>query len=661
MSNEVDIFEVIADYSGKFGDSLNFTVQKGDIVKVIKKEVVFYTVEKNGQVGKIPKGKLRLQSSVSSQNQNKLNFSSLPSANNSGSSTLPHDISRPASIVDFSSRTQLRSQSLSTEVNRSLSSINTNSGTQSSNSAIQSNTNHSVSSLIASSEFQSKSQMLQQELNHSFSSTLTGFGTNRSQKPILHDIKGQSPPDPPKLDQKTDVQTSQNALRPISQILAQIRKQQSSSTLPHDVINPISVASTKLEVQTRFSTFPHQINRPISLNQSTILVKNDLYKGNTEYQNLTWTDYVFDTELKSGAFGRILLMHRKTKSKDEPDIIKRLPYTTDELKKIADEEIKMLQLAKSPYTVGLYGYFIHELDICLIMEYCPNGNLRDAMEKDLKKMSDKDRKMKGYSFAYQILMGMDVLHSQGIIHRDLKPENILIDKYGNIKIGDFGFAQVMTSNSYIPSAGTKNYAPPEAYLQNRMMAESDVWPIGVIIIEIITGVHPFEGKIQDETINCIKAGKYKQLPHSIQGEFRAQLERTLNVDPAQRPTVQQLLENDLMQLSAQYEKQKEAKEVQQENNQVNKKINELEMKVRQLEVDKQSGKQERIKLIEENEKLKQEKIRAQAENEKGKGKKDQKNEQDLDIEEIIKENQEMKTIMKQLERIRNILRLSFIL
>ncbi|KAA6360636.1 MAG: hypothetical protein EZS28_043837, partial [Streblomastix strix] len=42
---------------------------------------------------------------------------------------------------------------------------------------------------------------------------------------------------------------------------------------------------------------------------------------------------------------------------------------------------------------------------------------------------------KGYSFGYQILMGMDVLHTQGIIHRDLKPENILIDKYGNIKIG----------------------------------------------------------------------------------------------------------------------------------------------------------------------------------------------------------------------------------
>ncbi|KAA6314595.1 MAG: hypothetical protein EZS28_055557, partial [Streblomastix strix] len=61
-----------------------------------------------------------------------------------------------------------------------------------------------------------------------------------------------------------------------------------------------------------------------------------------------------------------------------------------------------------------------------------------------------------------------------------------------------------TSKSYLHAAGTKNYAPYEAYTQNRMMAESDVWSIGVIIIEVITGEHPFEGQTQEETINNIK-------------------------------------------------------------------------------------------------------------------------------------------------------------
>ncbi|KAA6399583.1 MAG: hypothetical protein EZS28_004892 [Streblomastix strix] len=164
------------------------------------------------------------------------------------------------------------------------------------------------------------------------------------------------------------------------------------------------------------------------------VVQSSLMQTNLPTSKHTWNDYIYDDELSSGAFGRIVLMHLQTKSKDEQNIIKRLPYKKEDKIKMADEEIKVLNMVKSPYTVRLIETFIDGLDICLVMEYCSGGNLRNVMEKDLKKMSDKDRKMKGYSFGYQILMGMDVLHTQGIIHRDLKPENILINKYGNIKI-----------------------------------------------------------------------------------------------------------------------------------------------------------------------------------------------------------------------------------
>ncbi|KAA6358194.1 MAG: putative CAMK family protein kinase, partial [Streblomastix strix] len=244
--------------------------------------------------------------------------------------------------------------------------------------------------------------------------------------------------------------------------------------------------------------------------------------------------------------GRIYVMkHLPT---GQLEVIKSLPYMRDDKIKIADEEVRMLNLAKSPYTVGLIDTFQHDFDLCLVLEYCPNGNLRDVMDNQLKQMSDKDRKMKGYSYGYQILMGMDVLHSKGIVHRDVKPENILIDKYGNIKIADFGLAQKQASQSYLHAAGTKNYAPSEAYTQNRMMAESDVWSIGVIIIEIITGIQPFEGRSQQETINNITSGKYKPLPNYVQGEQRMMLEAMINKDYTKRPTVKELLETETMQL-----------------------------------------------------------------------------------------------------------------
>ncbi|KAA6367103.1 MAG: putative kinase domain protein, partial [Streblomastix strix] len=289
-----------------------------------------------------------------------------------------------------------------------------------------------------------------------------------------------------------------------------------------------------------------------------------------------WTDYVFMEELSSGAFGRIMKMYNKTKTKDEPDIIKRLPYTSDEKKNMADEEIKMLNLAKSPYTVRLIDTFAFDLDICLVMEYCPM-NLRDMIDKDLKKMPDKDRKIKGYSFGYQILMGMDVLHTQGIVHRDLKPENILIDKYGNIKIADFGLAQKMASKTYLYAAGTLNYAAPETE-QNKMTSESDVWSIGVIIIEVITGIHPFKELTQQQTLSNISSGKYKPFPDYIHGELRIMLEGMISKDYTKRPTVKELLETETMQLVGMVEKSKEQKGSDQENEQMNKKVNELEMK-----------------------------------------------------------------------------------
>ncbi|KAA6388971.1 MAG: hypothetical protein EZS28_015504 [Streblomastix strix] len=142
---------------------------------------------------------------------------------------------------------------------------------------------------------------------------------------------------------------------------------------------------------------------------------------------------LYINELASGSYGRILLMQLKTT--DILRIIKRLPYTTDERKKVADEEIAMLHLAESKYTVKLIESFRFDLDICLVLEFCSGGNLRDYMNNMMKRMEMKERKLQTIKFSYQILMGLKHLHLKKIVHRDLKPENILIDENGNAKIG----------------------------------------------------------------------------------------------------------------------------------------------------------------------------------------------------------------------------------
>ncbi|KAA6382791.1 MAG: putative Polyubiquitin [Streblomastix strix] len=297
-----------------------------------------------------------------------------------------------------------------------------------------------------------------------------------------------------------------------------------------------------------------------------------------EYENLVWSDFDLIDELSSGAFGRILLMNRKINNKKV--IIKRLSYVNAAKKKMADEEVEMHRIVQSEYTVKLLGVFPDVIDLCLVMEYYAGGNLRDIMNGQMKTLSAKERKMKSCSYGYQILLGMNVLHSKGIVHRDLKPENILIDENGRIKIVDFGLALKMSGKSYIQSAGTKNYSPPEALTQNKMVLESDIWTFGIIMVELLTDINPFEGITQIETITNISSGKYKPLPVVIQGEMKILIGAMFNMNPSFRPSVQTLLDSDVMQLVATIE-------------QSNIKTNELQFQVKSLEIEKQRLQQEK--------------------------------------------------------------------
>ncbi|KAA6370293.1 MAG: putative Serine/threonine-protein kinase Nek1, partial [Streblomastix strix] len=176
-----------------------------------------------------------------------------------------------------------------------------------------------------------------------------------------------------------------------------------------------------------------------------------------------YEDFKIIKSLKTGAFGRIYIV--ELKSTKELFIMKRLSYISEEEKKMADEEIKMLKLAQSKYTVHLIAGFHFDVDICILQEFCSGGNLRELIEK-MKTWTVDDKLNKCSTIFFQVLMSLKHLHSLKIIHRDLKPENIFLDKDGNAKTGDFGLALKMQSQSHVYAAGTQYYQPPEAHEQN---------------------------------------------------------------------------------------------------------------------------------------------------------------------------------------------------
>ncbi|KAA6385445.1 MAG: putative NEK/NEK2 protein kinase, partial [Streblomastix strix] len=277
----------------------------------------------------------------------------------------------------------------------------------------------------------------------------------------------------------------------------------------------------------------------------------------------TYEDYEIIDDLTTGAFGRVYVVRLKALP-NKLWIMKRLRYLKDKDKQIADQEVEMLKLAGSKYTVKYVESFTFDVDLCIVMEYCEGGNLRELIKK-METQSVKQRKEQCYNIFYQVLMVLKHLHSLRIVHRDLKPENIFLDQDGNAKTGDFGLALMIQSRSEVNAAGTQNYQSPEAINFNQMTEASDIWALGVIVVEMITGVHPFQGRTQDETVQNIKNGRFKALPDYVKGELKEMLISMINSDPAKRPSAEELLDSDLMQLLAKIEKKEEKQhEVEQE-------------------------------------------------------------------------------------------------
>ena len=101
----------------------------------------------------------------------------------------------------------------------------------------------------------------------------------------------------------------------------------------------------------------------------------------------------------------------------------------------------------------------------------------------------------------EIILALEELHALGIVYRDLKLENIMIDSVGHIKLIDFGFSKYLglkNEQRTYTSCGTPAYIAPEVYNKLGHGYEVDVWALGVIIFELITGYNPF---FEGEQIN----------------------------------------------------------------------------------------------------------------------------------------------------------------
>jgi len=207
-------------------------------------------------------------------------------------------------------------------------------------------------------------------------------------------------------------------------------------------------------------------------------------------------DFEFKNQLGSGSFGRVYLVtHKKTHINYALKVIDKNNKTNIEGKPYFRREIEIMYKIKHKNCVRLFGNFEDDNNCYFIMEYVPNGNLYTLLT------SNRITGINIYivaSIMRQLISAIYYLHNLNppIIHRDIKPENILLTNNLNAKLTDFGWSNYINYEGEQRSTicGTPIYLAPEMIEGFGHDEHVDIWCLGVLLFELLTGTQPFIGQ-----------------------------------------------------------------------------------------------------------------------------------------------------------------------
>ncbi|XP_061685671.1 serine/threonine-protein kinase PLK1-like [Syngnathoides biaculeatus] len=203
-------------------------------------------------------------------------------------------------------------------------------------------------------------------------------------------------------------------------------------------------------------------------------------------------------------------------------------------------EITIHKSLEHPNIVGFRGFFEDDDFVFVVLEICKRRSLLE-LHKRRKAVTEPEARY----YMTQLLRGVQYLHNNRIIHRDLKLGNIFLNDDMDVKIGDFGLATKIEFDDERKKTlcGTPNYIAPEVLCKKGHSYEVDVWSLGCILYTLLVGKPPFETSCLKETYNRIKKNNYT-IPWHLNPAAASLIKRMLHADPAQRPTIAQMLSDD---------------------------------------------------------------------------------------------------------------------
>jgi 5'-AMP-activated protein kinase catalytic alpha subunit len=250
--------------------------------------------------------------------------------------------------------------------------------------------------------------------------------------------------------------------------------------------------------------------------------------------------YVIGRTIGKGLLGKIkICKHSLTDQNVAIKIFKKHELRNESDLIILEREIHILKKLKHKNIIQIFETIQTHSHFYIVMELVEEDILNKIIEK--KKFHESE----ALNYFQQIISSLEYLHHQNIAHRDLKPENILIDDKKSIKLSNFGLATMYNQDRLLNTrCGTKFYTSPEILRGEDYQGETaDVWSIGVILYQMLTGFLPFSGDNENEYINNLLQNEISY-PSEISFPCQDLLRNILQKDPIKRYRLEDIVKHE---------------------------------------------------------------------------------------------------------------------
>ena len=251
------------------------------------------------------------------------------------------------------------------------------------------------------------------------------------------------------------------------------------------------------------------------------------------------SDFEKEREIGKGGFGLVWkVIHKKTQKVYCIKVIQKQGILEQKLVDQMNREIEIMYILNNPHCLRLKNHFEDDNNFYLVMPLASKGQLYRVLKK-FRKFDERT----AAQILRETISALQYLHSFNppIIHRDIKPENLLLNEGGRILLADYGWSNFnMAGDVRKTFCGTPEYIAPEMLMKKGHDTRVDIWSIGILMFELLSGYSPFVAKTNQELYQNIRRLKI-QWPKDMPPIAKNLISKILKLNPLDRPTFDEIL------------------------------------------------------------------------------------------------------------------------